>query len=306
MQVTGLVWNSLNDENVCLNHQQSRDSVQIPSTPRLRSQSPVNRGSNLLPQCEACLRSELELSSDSFEPVSVQISAGPPHQRFRIIDDVKGRKTKPELEASGTVKIVALGDSLTVGETGFGFSDSVEFATYPKYLEILARQHLSSLQSGMEVRVLNRGINGDLTSGMLERFSRDVIGEKADYAIILGGANDIGWGFDAAAIAHNLTTMYDVALDQSIGAVACSVPSILGLDELIPPRLQLNGMIHSEAEKRSIAFVDLYTATADPQTKRLLEDYSADGLHLNPKGYRQIGRCIFDKWLKALLDQYTK
>jgi acyl-CoA thioesterase-1 len=202
------------------------------------------------------------------------------------------------------MKIVALGDSLTVGETGF--SDSEESASYPEYLEILAEQHLRSLQSDVKVNVLNRGINGDLTSGMLERFSRDVVDEKADYVVILGGANDLGWGFDPAMIAHNLTTMYDTSLNKGIVSVACSVPSILGFDELIPPRLQLNRMIRAEAEKRSIPFVDFFTATADPQTNRLSEDYSADGLHLNTRGYQQMGKCVFDKWLSVLLDQHTK
>ena len=204
------------------------------------------------------------------------------------------------------MKIVAFGDSLTVGETEFKSSDSDESTSYPKYLEILAEQHLSSLQSDMEVNVLNRGICGDLASGMLERFSRDVVDEKADYVIILGGTNDLGWGFDPAMIAHNLTTMYDTARNKGIGAVACSVPSILGFDGLIPPRLHLNRMIRTEAQKRSIAFVDLFTATADPQTNRLLEDYSADGLHLNLSGYRQVGRYMFDKWLRAVLDQRMK
>jgi len=204
------------------------------------------------------------------------------------------------------MKIVALGDSLTVGETEFELSDSGQATSYPKYLELLAEEHLRSLQSDVKVTVLNRGINGDLTSGMLERFSRDVVEEKTDYVIILGGANDIGWGFDPAMIAHNLTTMYDTARNKGIVVVACSVPSILGFDELIPPRLHLNRMIRTGAEKRSIAFVDLFTATADPQTSRLLEDYSADGLHLNTKGYQQMGKYIFDKWLRALLDQHTK
>jgi lysophospholipase L1-like esterase len=202
------------------------------------------------------------------------------------------------------MKIVALGDSLTVGETGF--PDSDEFVSYPKYLETLAKQHLSSLQSGLEVNVLNRGINGDLTSGMLERFSRDVVDEKADYVIILGGANDLGWGFDPAMVAHNLTAMYDAALNKGIVSVACSVPSILGFDALIPPRLQLNRLIRTEAEKRSIRFVDFFTATADPQNNRLSEDYSADGLHLNTKGYQEMGRYMFDKWLRAVLDKHTK
>jgi acyl-CoA thioesterase-1 len=209
-------------------------------------------------------------------------------------------------EAELTVKIVALGDSLTAGETGFEFSDSDESASYPKYLEALAKEHLRDIQSDVTVDVLNRGINGDLTSGMIERFSRDVVDEKADCVIILGGTNDIGWGFDTAVIAQNLSSIYDMALRKGIGSVACSVPSILGFDELIPPRLQLNRMILSEAKKRSIPFVDLFTATADPQTSRLSEDYSADGLHLNPKGYRQVGKYIFDIWLRAFLDQQSK
>jgi len=204
------------------------------------------------------------------------------------------------------MKIVALGDSLTVGESEFEPSDSGQTISYPKYLETLAEIHLRGLHSDAKVNVLNRGINGDLTSGMLERFSRDVIDEKPDYAIILGGTNDLGWGFDPAMIAHNLSTMYDAALKKRIVSVACSVPSILGFDELIPPRLKLNKIIRMEAEKRSIPFVDFFTATADPQTNMLSEDYSADGLHLTTKGYQRMGKCLFDKWLRAVLDELTK
>jgi acyl-CoA thioesterase-1 len=210
------------------------------------------------------------------------------------------------MNGSGTTKIIALGDSLTVGETGFTFSGSDEsVAPYPKCLELLAEEYLRSLQSDVKVKVLNRGINGDLTTGMLERFTRDVVDEKADYVIILGGTNDIGWGLDPAMIAHNLSGMYDAALNKGIRAVACSVPSILGFDELIPPRLDLNRMIRTEAEKRRMAFVDLFMATANPGNNRLSEDYSADGLHLNSKGYQRMGKYIFDRWLKPLLDQRT-
>jgi len=204
------------------------------------------------------------------------------------------------------MKIVALGDSLTVGEGEFDLYDSVGPSSYPEYLEMVAQEHLRGLKSSVKVNVLNRGISGDLTSGMLERFSKDVVDEKADYVIILGGTNDIGWGFDPVMIVHNLTTMYDNARNKGIVAVACSVPSILGFDEFIPLRLQLNRMIRTEAKKRNIPFMDLFTATADPQTNRLSQDNSADGLHLTTKGYQQIGKYIFDKWLRARLDQHTK
>jgi lysophospholipase L1-like esterase len=140
---------------------------------------------------------------------------------------------------------------------------------------------------------------------MLERFPRDVIAEKADHVIILGGTNDIGWNMSPSIIADNLAVMYDSALGEGIGPVACSIPSILGFDELIPPRLRLNQIIQSNASKRGIAFVDLFTATCDPQTKRLSEQYSADGLHLNGQGYKRMGQCIFENWLGALLDRCT-
>ena len=159
------------------------------------------------------------------------------------------------------------------------------------------------MQSDLEVKLLNRGLNGDLTSGMLERFPRDVVFERADYVIILGGTNDIGWGIDPSTITRNLTNMYDIALTEGIRVVACSVPSILGFDDLIPPRLGLNKMIRMEAQTRGIVFVDLFTQTADSRTNRLLEDFSADGLHLNSKGYQHVAQCIFGKWLKPLLDE---
>jgi len=200
------------------------------------------------------------------------------------------------------MKIVALGDSLTVGQTGFTLSADEAVVPYPKCLEILAKQYLRNIQSGDNIKVVNKGVNGDLTSGMLERFSTDVVDEKADYLIVLGGTNDIGWGLDLATIVHNLTSIYDAARNKSISAVACSVPSILGYDELISPRLKLNTVIRTESEKRKMPLLDLFTATADQRNNRLMEEYSADGLHLNSKGYERIGKYIFEKWLKAVLD----
>ena len=198
------------------------------------------------------------------------------------------------------MKIVAFGDSLTVGENAFPFSDEAS-AAYPNFLQRIAEDYIRNNQSGLEVEILNRGLNGDLTSGMVERFSTDVGDENPDYVIILGGTNDIGWGLGSLAIIHNLTNIYDVSLKMLIGPVACAVPSILGLDWLIPPRLDLNRKIQAEAAKRRIPFLDLFSLTADPKNNRLLEEYSADGLHLNSRGYKRVGEYAFNEWLKILL-----
>ena len=216
--------------------------------------------------------------------------------------DLSGPQSIATNQGWWAVKIVALGDSLTVGETGFISSPEEPATPYPEGLQSLAEDYLRNRRSPLSVIVLNRGINGDLTSGMIERFPNDVVSEKPDHVIILGGSNDIGWGLDPATIAHNLTNIYDAALGKGIRAVACSVPSILGFDELIPPRLELNRIIMAEATRRKMPFMDLFMETAHPQSKRLLENYSADGLHLNAKGYRRVAEYIFDKWLKDILN----
>ena len=206
------------------------------------------------------------------------------------------------MRRSGIARIVAFGDSLTRGETGFTPYPSEEPAfSYPEYLHGFAQAYLGSHASDVKVEVVNKGVNGDLTSGMLDRFSRDVVAENADHVIILGGTNDIGWGLELATIIHNLIRIYDGALNGGISAVACAVPSILGFDELIPPRLELNRAIRAEAETRKMAFLDLFKPTADPLNNRLLQVYSSDGLHLNSKGYERMASYIFDNWLKAVL-----
>jgi lysophospholipase L1-like esterase len=208
-----------------------------------------------------------------------------------------------QVRRSEFTKIVALGDSLTLGETDFGLSLAVPVIAFPAYLGVLAEEYLRTRHSNLAVQVVNKGVDGDLTSGMFERFSSDVADQRADYVIVLGGTNDIGWGLDLMTILHNLTSIYDAAGSDDIGAIACSVPSLLGFDELIPPRLDLNRAIRKEAEKRKISFLDLFTATANARNNRLLEDYSSDGLHLNSKGYERIGKYIFDEWLKTILDR---
>lgn len=161
---------------------------------------------------------------------------------------------------------------------------------------------MESAGSDVRLDVVNTGVPGDLTSDMLERFERDVVEQKPNYVIIMGGANDIGWNLEVDQIFLNLKNVFDLAESHRIEPVACAVPSILGFDDLIPPRISLNSMIREEAKRRNLAFVDLFTATADAKTRRLSQRYSGDGLHLNTEGYQRLGEIIFSEWLQKVLD----
>jgi len=171
---------------------------------------------------------------------------------------------------------------------------------YTYFLELMVADVLSRAGNPFEVKIYNRGINGDLTANMVRRFQRDVVDLKPDYVIVLGGSNDIGWGLRVGEIFDNLRRIYVKALEESIEPIACTVPSILGVDELIPPRRELNRLIAQYCTENGLAFVDLFTATADPDTGRLLEQYSDDGLHLTEEGYMRIAEEIFVKALKEI------
>jgi len=203
------------------------------------------------------------------------------------------------------IRIVALGDSLTVGLQTQFVTELEELAPYTRYVEDFAQRHLENTRSDLKLTIINRGGCGELTSDMLQRFQTDVVDHQPQYVIIMGGTNDVGWNHNPSQILMNLRTMYDIAEDNGIRPVACTIPSILGFDELIPLRLRLNDMIESETEKRGMAFIDVFEATADPETNRLLEQYSGDGLHLNNEGYEKIAEVIFNVWLRKVLDQYS-
>ena len=156
---------------------------------------------------------------------------------------------------------------------------------------------------GLRVEFLNRGVVGELTEDMVKRLDRDVLRSQSDAVIILGGSNDLGWGHEPQSVAGNLRRMYDEALLYRIQPVSCTVPSVLGFDEGIQPRLQLNQLIKKYSEERGIVCVDLFSATGDSSTGRLKEEYSNDGLHLSPLGYEAVAEAIFSGAVSGMVSK---
>ena len=97
------------------------------------------------------------------------------------------------------MKIVCLGDSLTYGY-GVPRKDC--------WVSLAAEATGHTL--------VNRGINGDTTGGMLARFGGDVLGEQPDRVLLMGGANDIIFGGSDASARLNLTAMANQAVANRI------------------------------------------------------------------------------------------
>ena len=87
-------------------------------------------------------------------------------------------------------RIICHGDSLTEG----------------KDIKVAYRWP-SLLQNALGTEVINTGIGGDTTTGLLSRFSTDVIPRKPDLVILMGGINDFWWGLSINTVIANLFTM---------------------------------------------------------------------------------------------------
>ncbi len=184
----------------------------------------------------------------------------------------------------GFLVVVALGDSLTAGYRASDPYSIDRRVPYPYQLEELIRQRVALRGSGVQAFVVNAGINGDSTEGMLERFDRSVEAEKPDAVVVWGGINDLGAGRGAEGAMVNLARLYSRCTAIRATPVACT---------LTPTRrtsagmLRLNAMIRAHASEKVLILADLYTALAD-EGGNLRVEYSDDGAHLTPAGYRRV------------------
>jgi acyl-CoA thioesterase I len=202
--------------------------------------------------------------------------------------------------------IVAFGDSLTVGYRSPSWDEEFpQPVPYTTSLSIKVEKMLRERAATVRVEFLNRGIVGELTEDMVDRFGRDVLVPRPDSVIILGGSNDLGWGVEPSSVAENLSSMYDEAVKNGVRPVACTVPSVRGYDEGIPPRLQLNGLIKRQCGEIGVACVDLFLATSDSEG-RLREEFSNDGLHLSQLGYETIAEAVFSGAVRGMIEGYLE
>lgn len=206
--------------------------------------------------------------------------------------------------------IVCFGDSLTAGYQ----SPTPDF---PMLRETPYGEFLQE-RLGPQARVAVSGVCGEVTGEMVLRFRRDVLERAPLSAVILGGTNDLGWSAAPAEIMRNLLKMYELALAAGVRPVAVTVPSVRmggGPGETVPTptrsaaeiearrwldghvqrRQALNELIGDYCAKKSVPCVDLFTATAEPETLQLAAGYSNDGLHLTTEGYRKLADLLYEQ-----------
>ena len=98
--------------------------------------------------------------------------------------------------------MVCIGDSLTEG------TDIPTGHTWP-----------ALVANALGIDVINCGIGGDTTTGMLSRFYPEVVDTKPAFVFIMGGTNDLWWNWEVNTILGNLFSMIVQARHYGIAPV---------------------------------------------------------------------------------------
>ncbi|MGE4318477.1 MAG: GDSL-type esterase/lipase family protein [Deferribacterales bacterium] len=150
--------------------------------------------------------------------------------------------------------------------------------------------------------IVNRGIPGDTTVGMLDRLD-SVAGPSVEHVFVLAGINDIAQHYTTEAIYDRYVRIVDF-LKRS--GITPHIQSTLYLSNKNPNYavvnkqvVELNTMLKSYAAKNSIDYIDLNFLLSKGGV--MISDYSYDGTHLNSKGYL-IWRSALAKYLAPQFD----
>ena len=190
--------------------------------------------------------------------------------------------------------ILSLGDSLT---RGFQIHPKYRYPIYTPYTDILQARLLSS---GKNVAVLNKGIDGDTTSGMLERYSRSVAPEEPDFVIIWAGINDLYAGLSIEQIHNNIKELFERTTGILSIPISCSLTPVLNSKQINRKIKQLNYLIKGSCSDLEIIFIDVYNETSD-NSGNLLPEYSSDGVHLSQIGYSLVGEVIYNSIINTVI-----
>ena len=197
-------------------------------------------------------------------------------------------------------RIICHGDSLTEG----------------KDIEAAYRWP-SLLQNTLGTEVINTGIGGDTTAGLLSRFATDVIPRKPDAVILMGGINDFWWDLPIKTSLANLLTMayhsqfhgiaplfgLPMPFDIDRAAKQPYSPPEAGYDQLLAKVKSLREKLKSTADESDIPVLDFYHLFIDDDGQIRSHLFLDDGVHANRQGHRlmaelamsQIGNLFFLK-----------
>ena len=190
----------------------------------------------------------------------------------------------PKSSTSNMKKIVLIGDSITESWKGY----SPEFFTENPYL-------------------INKGVGGETTPQILDRFNSDVVSLEPEFVIILAGINDIAQNTGYISVSEtfaNIVSMVEIANSHNISPILCSVlpaskivwkPEIKSADLVI----ELNEKLKKYCIENNTVYIDYFSSMVG-EKKELRAELTYDGVHPDKNGYAIMEAMLLDVLKKIL------
>lgn len=254
-------------------------------------------GYNVYPYFEALETSagyiDLSLTFDNVHP-NAQGNRLLGDMLYSYLDDLEKEYYYTVEKPEDTVKIVMIGDSLTAGYP-------YTFSKPSKSEDLYSWTHTYRELSGY--KIINMGISGDTTDGVLARFYDDVVNIHPDYVFIEIGINDCGFfGYDHLSQSMaNIDDMIRICEENSIEVrfITPVARSNMGVYGDIQSVVRYSSALREHIINLGFEPIDYFTPL-DSSYDTLNLDYFTDGLHPNERGYEIVGKYIYN-WLNSLV-----
>lgn len=166
-------------------------------------------------------------------------------------------------------------------------------------------------EKNKNIKFINKGINGDMISGMLVRFEMDCIKENADTVILMGGVNDIFTCKPLEKIENNFINIINKALKNNIDIIVFTPIAFVkeafsffesnNIEEFDSILKEYVNFINDYTSKNNIKSIDVYNLF----TNKILKennyyDIFFDGVHLSENGHSVFASEIYKELKKYL------
>ncbi len=148
--------------------------------------------------------------------------------------------------------------------------------------------HWHELMPG--IKVINRGISGDVTQGMLQRLD-GVINAKPKQVFFMAGINDLSFGFAFDGVVSRYIEIVKTLQSQGIEVLVQSTLFVgERLSDLNPTIVKFNQTLARWCQDNDTTFIDINQVLSEGGL--LMQQYTFDDLHLNGPAYLQWNKLI--------------
>lgn len=187
------------------------------------------------------------------------------------------------------MKLLCIGDSLTYGYGVFRDESWVQL-----------------VKKGLNIPIINKGINGDTTAGMLSRSYTDVVENNPSHVIIMGGCNDFISNRSLNMVEENIKELVKEAIDYNIVPIIGIEPPI---DKILAERKwsgdvdydKVNSTIEDYRQwiinystENNIDHIDFYKCFVENLKIKDSRELYVDGLHPTALGHKLMADCAID------------